>query len=880
MTPFHAYFLARELDALAEREKLLPVFAASDIVAYPFQIAAAHFALRSPWQKGVILCDEAGLGKSHEALLILAQRYLEGAAHLLLCIPNMDLLPQWIALLDRHYTLPYTVLRERRDLECTDGNAFDRSGLVITTYDFAAAHEADAAAIAWDLVAFEEANALSGVYREDSKLPRALYRVAGTAFKLLLTGTPIEKNIFDLYGLIWFIDNSVLPDEREYQARYLRKPENYPELAARVSKYCFRTLRSQARGYAKLPERVLLTLEYSPTPEESALYRLLYAYVNRPEKLAFPEMDAYDLALRLLGLQSSSTAAIRQTVSGVVQRLEKLPGAAEEIEALRAILAACDAIGVDTKARLLMETLKRGFALMKQRGAARKAVIFTESTATQNMLSSVVSAKYKTVCYHGGADASAIQQFIAEAEVLISTDHGARGFHLAAASFVIHYDLLYNTLKMEQRIDRCHRLGQQNDVLSVAFINKENFADVRKLELVSKRRLVSDGVFGVSDAVIGGFADALDAGFAAAAKRLRPARQVEADHQGILTARAPENRQAVATAEELLFTTFTGELADKVRLSPQYVQQRAAELNATLWELVKYFFQRWNEAHGDSRFVIDEAEKTVTAADAEKRPVLFYYWDGSRNRPYRSQKQYGMARDFQPGTGRVTLTSIIGRGILHELACAESGTLQVQGDIEACRIGLYHVIILSEKRRITERSVLVGQTDAGRPLSEEQCRELLRLPVVSYAEEGANHPQWLKCAGRHDPLDDLVPIQALLAEQAQTLSPALAEEAARLRQAAQQKKSEQAKGLTALEAQLASLERERGIVTGDRLQRLALDKRINQLRREVLQRQEKQFFDALRVDVELEEQLQTLAAREKLTAKVMREFIISVERNT
>ena len=173
--------------------------------------------------------------------------------------------------------------------------------------------------------------------------------------------------------------------------------------------------------------------------------------------------------------------------------------------------------------------------------------------------------------------------------------------------------------------------------------------------------------------------------------------------------------------------------------------------------------------------------------------------------------------------------------------------------------------------------MLVGQTDAGRPLSEEQCRELLRLPVVSYAEEGANHPQWLKCAGRHDPLDDLVPIQALLAEQAQALSPALAEEAARLRQAAQQKKSEQAKGLTALETQLASLEKERKTVTGDRLQRLALDKRINQLRRETLQRQEKQFFDALRVDVELEEQLQTLAAREKLTAKVSREFVVRVQ---
>ena len=247
MTPFHAYFLARELDALAEREKLLPVFAASDIVAYPFQIAAANFALRSPWQKGVILCDEAGMGKSHEALLIMAQRYLECAKHLLLCIPNRDLLAQWLELLDTHYTIPYTVLSDRKNFDITNGNAFDRRGIVITTYDLAAAHETDATAIDWDLVAFEEANALSSAYRKDRKLPQALRRIAGDAFKLLLTGTPIEKNIMDLYGMIWFIDDAVLPDEQEFLVRYLCRPESYPELAGRRSKYCFRTLRTQAK---------------------------------------------------------------------------------------------------------------------------------------------------------------------------------------------------------------------------------------------------------------------------------------------------------------------------------------------------------------------------------------------------------------------------------------------------------------------------------------------------------------------------------------------------------------------------------------------------------------------------------------------------------
>ncbi len=77
--------------------------------------------------------------------------------------------------------------------------------------------------------------------------------------------------------------------------------------------------------------------------------------------------------------------------------------------------------------------------------------------------------------YNGSTDYSVIWQFKENGEVLVSTDNGAKGFNLEEASFIIHYDLPYNTLKMEQRIDRCYRLGQENDVLSVAFIDKNNF---------------------------------------------------------------------------------------------------------------------------------------------------------------------------------------------------------------------------------------------------------------------------------------------------------------------------------------------------------------------------------------------------------------------
>lgn len=247
-TPFHAYYTARMLDSLSDEDRLVPVFASSDIQVYPFQIAAASFALRSPYQKGVILCDDAGMGKSHEAMLVIAQKWLEGQNRILLAVPNADLLIQWTELIDRCYTIPYVVLASRTDWNANisddNPNAFEQNAIVITTYDFAADNEEAASDVRWDLTVFEEANALSSGYQAENKQAKALRRVAGDSFKLLLTGTPIEKNIMDLYGLIWFIDETVLPGEQEFLARYLRRPENYSELAQRISKYCFRTLRS------------------------------------------------------------------------------------------------------------------------------------------------------------------------------------------------------------------------------------------------------------------------------------------------------------------------------------------------------------------------------------------------------------------------------------------------------------------------------------------------------------------------------------------------------------------------------------------------------------------------------------------------------------
>lgn len=882
-TPFHAYYTARTLDSLSNEDGFVSAFASSDIKIYPFQIAAANFALRSPYQKGVILCDEAGMGKSHEAMLIIVQKWLEGQSRILLVTPNADLLMQWTEMIECYYTIPYIVLTNREEWNANisddNPNAFLQDAIVISTYDFVMDNQSAVKDIHWDLTVFEEANALSWVYREDNKRAKTLKCISDGSFKLLLTGTPIEKNIMDLYGLIWFIDETILPDEQDFLSRYLRKPENYPELAESVNKYCFRTLRSQAKEYAKIPNRILITNEYTVSPKEQELYDLLYAYINKQNKIAFPEMDQYDLALRLLSLQSSSTAAILQTIKGVIKRLETMPDAQDEIAKWRKMQAVAQSIPMDAKAKQLLIALKSGFALMKKSDAKKKAVIFTESIETQKMLTALLSDKYKTCVYNGSANYSAILEFKTSGEILLSTDNGAKGFNLEDAAFVVHYDLPYNTLKMEQRIDRCHRLGQENDVISLAFIDKNNFADVRKLELVNKRMLVADGVFGITDEVIGGFTGNLNTAFETMSKRIRTRAQVETDYQQVLIKNEAKNKQLISSAEDALFTTFTKDLADKITISPRYISEKAEQINTALWSIVKYFFEQYNETHDNCIYVIDDNEKTITATNYEKLPILFYYWTGSRNKPYQSLKSYGMAKDFKPHHSRITLTSIIGRGIIHELECSEYGILKVKRETyEPCEIGLYSINLSSAANKTSaDIPVLIGKTQSGKLLTEKQCKDILKLSVTSYGEEGHKNPHWLKSSRKPHELDRYVSVDDLIARQSEKLSQSQAEEIDQMKLKSKAKKTALTRDLDALNRQIKAIEVERETITNDRLKLLALDKKTNLLRQEYMKKQESQFFNAMKLDLELEEQIKKFTEKEKLTAKVTREFVLKVE---
>ena len=861
-TPFHAYYTALKLNSLQEEDKLLPVFSEGNINVYPYQVAAALFAMRNPYQKGVILCDEAGMGKSHEAMLIISEMWYEGKSNILIAIPNPDLLMQWAEMIKDKYSLPFSI--------ASDAKSFDYDGIVLTTYDYLSQNIEEADKINWDVIVFEEANALSSVYQDEntfmgtsgSKQAKLLKELARNTFKILLTGTPIEKNIMDLYGLIYFIDDELLPNPDTYMKRYLRKPENYPELAEKVSRYCFRTLRSQAKQYAKIPERLHITLEYEASEEEKELYNLLFAYIQKPDKVAFPQMEQYDLALMLLGLLSSSTAAIKQSLRNIIKRLEK-SDSQDELSEFRKMLNMAENIESDTKAKLLIKALDKLFPYLKKLGANKKAVIFTESVETQKHLYGLLKDKYKTLIYNGQAntDYEVIKRFKADGEILISTDNGAKGYNLEESSLVVNYDLIYNTLKMEQRIDRIHRINQQNDCIVLSFINKGNFSDVRKLELVSKRHILSDGVFGVSDAVIGGFTDNFDK--ALKTLKARTKKQVEHDYLATLDRNEADNRQIVESAENILFTTFTKELYDNIKISPQYVEEKSKEINDELWELVKFYFEEYNKNSSNCTFIIDDEKRTVKAMDYEQLPHLFYYPSSGGNKPYRSLKSFK----------NISLLSPLAKGIIFNAECSDHGT--ISADCEKCTLALYLIKVYAGRREIKSYPVFVGVTEDGRRLNHIECEKIFASPVYSYTEDGARRTYWLKSPKQHQ-MDTLVELDGYEKKENERLTPAQHEEIERMKLAAVVKKNCLNHAIDDLELQMKELNKELDSLKSDRLKLLMAERKVSQLKNEMLKKKESLFFDEMQIDVDLEKKINEFLGREKISVKADRQFIIKI----
>ena len=557
ITDLQAKYFAYELTkrcASDSLEKLSSTLSNAQVDLNPHQIEAALFAFRSPLSKGAILADEVGLGKTIEAGLVLSQKWAERKRKILLIVPS-SLRKQWNSELQEKFFLPSIILETKsfnQYINAGNLNPFEQENtIIICSYHFARAKAPYIKKIKWDLTVIDEAHRLRNVYKTSNKIARDIKEALSESPKILLTATPLQNSLLELYGLVSIIDDHVFGDLTSFKVNYARisreqdvyegelgmvepRQEMFTDLRNRLKPVCIRTLRRQVLEYIKYTKRIPLTQNYIPTEQEIELYEGMSVYLQRPKLFALPNSQRQLITLILRKLLASSSFAIASTLDGLVFKLGKLTEKAEKQKIVEEIgVEGLDqnfegfeeisdewiddeeddsddkdtkdkkvkytdedielmkqekidlehfrdlakSIWKNSKGDALLTAIKQGFKMTEELGAKKKAIIFSESTITQNYLLKLLSDdgyQDKIVLFNGSnndekskqvysawvkankdtdkitgsktADmrAALVEYFRDEAEIMIATEAAAEGVNLQFCSLLINYDLPWN----------------------------------------------------------------------------------------------------------------------------------------------------------------------------------------------------------------------------------------------------------------------------------------------------------------------------------------------------------------------------------------------------------------------------------------------------
>lgn len=419
-------------------DRLAVAVAGAQVDMNPHQVDAALFAFSSPLSKGALLADEVGLGKTIEAGLVISQRWAESKRRILIIAPA-NLRKQWHQELQEKFFIPGTILEGKSyNAEIKAGNfrPFQPTdSVVICSYQFARSKASDVATTPWDLVVLDEAHRLRNVYKPSNIIANTLKSALSERHKLLLTATPLQNSLLELFGLVSFIDEHSFGDLKSFREQFagVAQERAFELLRDRLRPICHRTLRRQVTAYVPYTKRHAILQEFSPDEAEDRLYNLVTAYLQRENLQALPSGQRALMTLVLRKLLASSSFAIAGALASISDRLqarldEGRPPAAltetveddyealdetqdewsddeeseplseadqraleAEIAELREFAKLATSIEQNAKGRALLTALEVGFAKAREGGAAEKAIIFTESKRTQSYLLRVLA---------------------------------------------------------------------------------------------------------------------------------------------------------------------------------------------------------------------------------------------------------------------------------------------------------------------------------------------------------------------------------------------------------------------------------------------------------------------------------------------------------
>ncbi len=432
ITRFHARYYAALLtqqQANGDLSSLSQSLLSSTVDINPHQIDAALFAFSSPLSKGVVLADEVGLGKTIEAGLVICQYWATGKRKIIIVCPA-SLRKQWEAELLDKFGIPSEIL------DTKNYNAYQRDGknplssrrAIICSYNFAAKHKEHILLHSFDLAVIDEAHKMRNVYRSSAKTSAEVRDALTGVRKLLLTATPFQNSLMELYGLTSIIDDRLFGSEKSFRKQY-GKGENLPELKQRIQKLYTRTLRKDVREYINYTHRLPLTQKFKATDEEQNLYQDISDFLRRTDIYSVPAAQRKLTTMIIRKIMASSTYALVFTLEHIKERLERMlenekqerlnvdelvdedewnmeeydempeededffdaeeidiPRLKAEIATVAGFIEKARRIKTESKTKALTKALDEAFKKLAEQGAERKALIFTESTKTQAFL--------------------------------------------------------------------------------------------------------------------------------------------------------------------------------------------------------------------------------------------------------------------------------------------------------------------------------------------------------------------------------------------------------------------------------------------------------------------------------------------------------------
>lgn len=539
----------------------------------PHQVEAFTFALSSLESGGAILADEVGLGKTIEAGLVIKFLLQSGKNKILLIMPS-NLRKQWQVELEEKFEVASLIVDSSNWGDYL-AEIKKKQSVIIVSYNFASKRKEYLGKVAWDFCVFDEAHRLRNVHKNGSKMANSLYELTKRIPKILLTATPMQNTLLDIYGLVQYIDEHIFYNKAVFSERYI-KNENYLELKDSLRQVIQRTLRKEVAEYIQFSERKEMTIDFELSPPEIELYVMINNYLKKELLYALPNSHRTLITSVIRKLLASSSMAVAETFKVLKKRLEVLKETTKkeradesidyflsffdddveaneeskqdelytrekvnefiqhEIDEVDAVISKSESIHKNAKMTALKNAVKKAFDFQTESGIEQKIVIFTESIRTQqyifdelsdigyagqilkfngntndNVTKQIYKAwKARNYGKYLGSRSVEIKNAIVEAfrdeyKILLVTDSGSEGLNLQFCNTIINYDLPWNPQKIEQRIGRCHRYGQKNDVVVINLLNTQNIADKRVYEILSEKFELFQGVFGVSDKAIG-----------------------------------------------------------------------------------------------------------------------------------------------------------------------------------------------------------------------------------------------------------------------------------------------------------------------------------------------------------------------------------------